>query len=79
VLLENRVSGIVSKLLAKCELVYDICATEVVKEGGCDPAVVETLAKDGASRLTEAQRMMLTVQALAILRCSLLLPSQFPS
>ena len=78
-LLENRECGIVSKLLTKCELVYDIFATEVVKEGGCDPAMIETLAKDGDSRLTEAQRMMLTVQALAILQCLLLLPSQFPS
>jgi len=79
VLLENRERGIVAKFLAESELVYDIFATEVVKERGRDPAVVERLAKDGSSRLTEAQRLMLTVQALAILRCLLLLPSQFPS
>ena len=71
-LLEDCERGIVTKLLAESELVYDIFATEVVKEGGSDPAIVEILAKYEGSRLSEAQKMMLTVQALAILRCLLL-------
>jgi hypothetical protein len=79
VLFKNCERGIVAKFLAEGELVYDIFATEVVKERGRDPAVVETLAYDGTPRLTDAQRLMLTVQALAILRCLLLLLSQFPS
>jgi hypothetical protein len=44
VLFKNCERGIVAKFLAEGELVYDIFATEVVKERGRDPAVVETLA-----------------------------------